>query len=78
MDQNANAMDYEETSMEASFQKTFGWYVIINRITGNDITKHEFVFEKTLIEILNQATFLIQYDQLQAKMREQSFNKQNK
>ncbi len=77
MDENQITVDYEDTSMEANFQKTFGWYVILNRITGNDITKHELILEKTLIEIMNQTTFIIQYDNLQAKLKEQALKKQN-
>jgi hypothetical protein len=37
--------------------------VVVNRITNNDFTKHEIVYEKKIIEILNQLSFLISYDQ---------------
>jgi hypothetical protein len=74
MDQGQDFVDDAQGDMVSNFQKAFGWYVVINRVTGNDITKHEAVFQKTLIEILNQLTFLIQHDKLQ----EQLLKKQNK
>lgn len=78
MDQDKAFMDDAQDDMVSHFQKTFGWYVVINRVTGNDITKHEAILEKPLIEILNQLTFLIQHDMVQAKIQEQHLKKQNK
>ncbi len=54
-------MDDEEMDMEKnSFEKRFGWYIILNRISQDDITKHKEVIEKTIIEVLNQLSYLIE------------------
>ncbi len=74
MDEDKVIMDDAPSDMASDFQKVFGWYVVLNRITGNDITKHEAILKKQLIEILNQLTFIIQHDRLQAEL----LKKQNK
>jgi hypothetical protein len=59
----------EEMDSEGSFlQKRYGWYVVVNRVTENDITKHEAIYEKKLIEVLNQVSFLFDYEKEQIKM----------
>ena len=63
MDDPKNLLALQEDDMETSFQKRFGWYVVINRITENDLTKHETILNKGLIEVLNQTSFLISVDQ---------------
>jgi hypothetical protein len=75
MDEDKAALEAEALDNEKSFQKTFGWVLVINRITGNDFTKHEYVYQKKLIEILNQLTFLIEYDKEQVRVQKQLQNK---
>jgi hypothetical protein len=69
MDEDKARMEYEEDDLGNSFQKTYGWYLVVNRITSNDFTKHEFVYQKKLMEVLNQLSFLIQYDQEQIRLQ---------
>jgi len=71
MDKNKNIMDLEEDYMGSNFQKVFGWFVVVNRITENDFTKHEYVYEKKLIEVLNQLTYLIEYDRERERLVKQ-------
>jgi hypothetical protein len=61
-------MEAEEDDNEYSFQKTFGWFVVTNRIAGNDYSKHDYIYEKKLVEILNQLSYLIQYDREQDRL----------
>ena len=67
MDEDKARMEIEEDSLEDSFQKTFGWHIITNRVASNDFTKHEQVYQATITEILNQLSYLIQYDREQEK-----------
>ena len=75
MDEDKIAMAYEEDPMENSFQKTFGWFVVVNRIADNDFTKHEYIYEKSLIQVLNQMSFLISYDKEMARLQKEAMNK---
>jgi hypothetical protein len=61
-------MEDEETDMGNSFQKVYGWFLVVNRIAGNDFTKHEYIFNKKIMEVLNQLSFLIQYDEEQQRL----------
>lgn len=72
MDEDKNYLEDAEGSMASNFQKTFGWYVVLNRITSNDITKHQSVLEKKMIEIFNQLTYIIQHDRLQAELQKRA------
>lgn len=69
MDQIENSMELEEDVMGSNFQKAFGWFLVLNRITGNDFTKHEVVYQKKIMEVLNQLSFLISYDIEQERLR---------
>ena len=69
MDEDKNNMVPEETDMDFSLQKTFGWFVVVNRIVGNDFTKHEYVYQKNITEVLNQLSYLVQYDQEQLRLQ---------
>lgn len=68
MDQNQIDMEDEEDDMETSFQKAFGWFIVTNRIAGNDFTKHEYIYEKTINEVLNQLSFLVSHDKEQERL----------
>ena len=69
MDEDKNYLGDEEVDMEYSFQKTFGWFAVLNRIVDNDFTKHEIIYQKNLTEVLNQLSYLIQYDQEQIRLQ---------
>jgi hypothetical protein len=63
-------MDYEEMVSDDNFlQKTYGWFAIVNRVTENDITKHQAIYEKKLIEVLNQLSFLVSFEKEQIKLQ---------
>jgi hypothetical protein len=55
-------MEEPEDDNETSFSKRFGWYVVLNRVASDDITKHETILSKPLVEVLNQTNFIIQKD----------------
>jgi hypothetical protein len=69
LDEDKDNVEIKESNMENSFQKTFGWVVVINRITDNDFTKHDYVYQKKLIEVLNQLTYLIASDREQIRLQ---------
>lgn len=75
MAENQNSVDYEEDNMGNGFQKTFGWFVVVNRISGNDFTKHEYIYQKNVIEIFNQLTYLIEYDREQERLQKKAMSK---
>ena len=68
-------MALQEDSKNPSFEQRFGWYVVINRLTKDDITRHEQVLQKTLVEILNQLTYLIEKDKEMIKQQKQQLSK---
>ncbi len=68
-------MVYVEDDLQNSFQKTYGWFLVVNRIAENDFTKHEYIFKKNIIEVLNQLSFLIQYDKEQERLTKNAMNK---
>ena len=69
-------MEDEKDNMEdRSFQKVYGWYVVVNRVAENDFTRHEYVYKKKVMEVLNQLAYLIDYDKEQERMFKKSQNK---
>ena len=72
MDENQIGMEDEETDSQSNFQKAFGWFLVVNRISGNDFTKHEYVYNKKVMEVLNQLSFLISYDKEQERLLKKS------
>ena len=75
MAENQAYLDDEEDNMGSTFQEAFGWYVVTNRIAGNDFTKHEYIYEKTINEVLNQLSYLISYDNEQIRLQKKAQNK---
>jgi hypothetical protein len=72
MDEDKALMDVEESSNKRSFQSVYGWFIVVNRLASNDFTKHETVYQKTVVEVLNQLSFLINYDQEQDRLTRQA------
>ena len=62
-------MDDVEDDLQNSFQKSFGWFLVVNKITDNDFTKHEYIYKKKVMEVLNQLSYLISWDQEQIKQQ---------
>ena len=75
MDEDKIAMELAEDDMESSFQKTFGWYIILNRVADNDFTKHDHIYEKTIMQVLNQMSFLISHDKEMARLQKEAMKK---
>lgn len=69
-----NEMDSKEleSSMEITFEKRFGWYVVLNRLSDNKINEHDKILDKKIIEALNQLTYLIGLDQEQIKQQKKA------
>lgn len=65
-------MDPMEDDLQDSFQQAFGWFLVVNKITDNDFTKHEYVYNKKVMEVLNQLSFLISYDQEQIRIQKKA------
>ena len=68
-------MAYVENDIQNSFQKTYGWFLVVNRIAENDFTKHEYIYKKNIIEVLNQLSYLIQYDKEQERLAKKALSK---
>lgn len=62
-------MDYVEDDIQNNFQKTFGWFLVVNKIADNDFTKHEYIYKKNITECLNQLSYLIAWEQEQIKQQ---------
>ena len=75
MDEDEDNVETQEDIVENHFQKTFGWYVVINRIAGNDFTKHDYILEKGVMEVLNQLSYIISHDKEQERLMKQAQNK---
>ena len=56
-----------EDDIQTNFQKSFGWFLVINKIADNDFTKHEYIYKKNITEVLNQLSYLISWEQEQIK-----------
>lgn len=69
MGQDKDNMDNVEDDLQGSFQESFGWFLVINRICENDFTKHEYVYKKNITEVLNQLSYLISFDNEQIKLQ---------
>ena len=58
--------------ISSSFQKAYGWYIVVNRVAGNDFAKHDLVYKKNITEVLNQLSFLIDYDREQIRLQKEA------
>ena len=74
MDEVKDDMDFEEDNNKNSFQSVYGWFIVVNKLSGNDFTKHEYVYQKSVVEVLNQLSFLINYEQEQDRLMKQARN----
>jgi len=75
MDDVKDPMGEQEIGMDISFEKRFGWYVVVNRITDGDITKHTQVYEKNVIEVMNQLVYLVEYDNEQIRLQKKALQR---
>ena len=75
MDEDEARMEVQENNSENSFEKAFGWYVVTNRIASNDFSKHDYIYNKTINEVLNQLSYLISYDKEQIRIQKEAQRK---
>ena len=68
-------MEDEEDNMENDFQRSFGWFLVTNRIAGNDFAKHDHIYQKNINEVLNQLSYLISYDREQERLQKKAQQK---
>ena len=69
-------MEEPEEDMEFNFEKRFGWYAVLNRVTNDDITRHDTVFAKTVLEVLNQLSYILEKDREILKQQKKKMNVQ--
>jgi hypothetical protein len=74
MAENKDYVEAQEANMENSFQKVYGWFLVVNRIAANDYTKHDEIYKKNINEVLNQLSFLIDYDKEQIRLQKKAMN----
>jgi hypothetical protein len=74
MDEDKARLAFEEDDMGNSFQKVYGWFIVVNKLAGNDFTKHEYIYKKNIMEVLNQLSYLINYDQEQERLQKKMNN----
>jgi hypothetical protein len=46
--------------MENSFEQAFGWFAVINRIAGDDFTKHDQITKAPILAALNQLLYILE------------------
>ena len=71
-EENKDLLENEEMDMGSSFQKAYGWYVVVNRIAENDFTKHDHIYKKNITEVLNQLSYLIDFDKEQIRLQKEA------
>ena len=68
MEENRSNLEVKEDDLENTFQKAYGWYLVANRIVGNNFKDLDYVFQKNILEVLNQLQFLIEFDMEQQRV----------
>jgi len=58
--------------ISSTFQKAYGWYIVVNRVAANDFSKHDLIYKKNITEVLNQLSFLIDYDREQIRLQKEA------
>ena len=74
MEEDKARLEYEDDNNKKSFQKVYGWFIVVNKLAGNDYTKHKIVYESNVVEVLNQLSFLINYEEEQERIMKQARN----
>lgn len=75
MDSSKVLPEQLEDDMEITFEKRFGWYVVLNRVTDNKIKEHDEVLGKKVIEVLNQLLYLVELDKEQVRQQKRAMGK---
>jgi ribosomal protein L9 len=74
LDADKVRMEMEKENMDKSMEQKFGWYLVLNRIAGDDITRHDSVTKKGIIEALNMLSYLIEKDKEEIKRMKKANN----
>ena len=75
MDNSEVLREQLEDDNEITFEKRFGWYVVLNRVTDNKIKEHDEILGKKVVEVLNQLLYLIEYDKEQVRQQKRAMGK---
>jgi hypothetical protein len=67
-------MEMEKENMDKSMEEKFGWYLVLNRISNDDVTRHDSVSKKGIIETLNMLSYLIEKDKEEIKRMKKANN----
>jgi hypothetical protein len=67
-------MEMEKENMDKSMEEKFGWYLVLNRIADDDITRHDSIAKKGIIETLNMLSYLIEKDKEEVKRMKKANN----
>lgn len=71
MDTSKINMEDVEDDLQNSFAATFGWFLVLNKLTQNDITKHKEVLDMKLVGVMNQLSYIIQLEKEQERQMKQ-------
>jgi hypothetical protein len=74
LDADKVRMEMEKENMDKSMEEKFGWYMVLNRIANDDITRHDSVTKKGIIEALNMLSYLIEKDKEEIKRMKKANN----
>jgi hypothetical protein len=71
-------MEMEEDTLESNFQKRFGWYIVLNRVAEDDITRHNEITTKTIIAVMNQLSYILEKERIQVAIQKQMMGTQQR
>ena len=74
LDADKIRMEMEKENMDKSMEEKFGWYMVLNRIANDDITRHDSIVKKGIIETLNMLSYLIEKDKEEVKRMKKANN----
>ena len=72
LESDKSRLEDEKDPMDLGLEERFGWFLILNRVCNDDITRHKEVIEKTIIEVLNQLSFIIQKEAEEIKRQKRA------
>jgi hypothetical protein len=75
MDNSEVLREQLEDDNEITFEKRFGWYVVLNRVTDNKIKEHDEILGKKVVEVLNQLLYLVELDKEQVRQQKRAMGK---
>lgn len=75
LDSDKIALEIQEDIVEDTFEKRFGWLLVINRIASDDVTRHDQITSRGVIEILNQLTYILEKEKYIESMRKKTLPK---